>query len=85
MNGDIERGYCVCRDGRLLLKEKTIPGEASSIQIPVKCSRGQPAALVHSHTSGNINPSSQDLQTSKRLGIPVCVRTKHGIRCYKAV
>ncbi len=80
-----ETGYCVCRDGKILLREKEIGGEAHSINIPAKCSKGVVAALVHTHPGGNPLPSRQDLETAGKLGVPVCVRTKHGVRCYKVV
>ncbi len=87
---EVEHGYCVCKEGHVLLKETPVDGQAHSIDIPIKCSRGKPHALVHSHPSGNINPSSQDLQTGKRFGIPICVsvRLSDGrgkTRCYKVV
>lgn len=86
---EVEKGYCVCRDGHSLLKERVIDGAAHSIDIPIKCSRGKPHALVHSHPSGNISPSRQDRLTSKKTGLPVCVTVRLGTgrktRCYKAV
>jgi proteasome lid subunit RPN8/RPN11 len=86
---DVEHGYCVCTEGPLLLKERGIDGEAHSIDIPVKCTRGKPHALVHSHPSGNINPSHQDLLTGKKTGLPICVSVKlnggRKTRCYKVV
>jgi predicted aspartyl protease len=81
-----EKGYCVCKDGDTLLKEKVVSGEAHSITIPVSCSTGKVAALVHLHPSGNIEASRQDLETSKRLGVPVCVVVSgQKVKCYQAV
>lgn len=79
-----ESGYCVCKDGKTLLKEKTISGKSHSIDIPVACTAGSPAALVHLHPSGNIEASRQDLETSKRLSIPVCVIAGNETKCYQA-
>ena len=86
---EVEKGYCVCREGHLLLKEEVTTGRAHSIDIPVRCSRGKPHALVHSHPSGNINPSYQDIMTGKKTGLPICVSVRvngRGMtRCYKVV
>lgn len=86
---EIEHGYCVCKDGHLLLKETPIDGQAHSIDIPIKCTRGRPHALVHTHPSGNINPSRQDLETGKKTNLPICVIVRVNgrgrVRCYKAV
>lgn len=85
--GERENGYCVCKDGHTLLKERVIDGRAHSIDIPISCSRGTPAALVHTHPSGNINLSDQDKETGKNTGLPICVTVKDGnikkTQCYK--
>jgi proteasome lid subunit RPN8/RPN11 len=84
-----EHGYCVCQEGHLLLKEREIDGQDHSIDIPVKCTRGRPHALVHSHPSGNINLSRQDLITGKKTNLPICVTVRLNgrgkTRCYKVV
>jgi hypothetical protein len=78
-----EKGYLVCRHGKALLRQSTIQGEAHNIDIPVRCSRGTPHALVHTHPS-NPAPSKQDLDTAKRLKVRVCVIHKGKTTCYKA-
>lgn len=77
-----EKGYLVCRCGRVYLKEHDSEGEAHSIDIPTTCSKGKPVALVHTHNV-NPDPSPQDIQTSKEKGLKVCVDFQGKVKCYR--
>ncbi|KKM85448.1 hypothetical protein LCGC14_1288880 [marine sediment metagenome] len=80
-----ERGYTVCRNGGYS-KGPTIRGTETTVTIPIACPRGAKAvALFHTHPNGNPLPSSQDMKTVRRLGIPyVCVKAGSRTRCYRA-
>ena len=77
-----EKGFLVCRIGKVLLKEHETEGEEHNVEVHTHCSKGQPVALVHTH---NINPepSPQDIQTSKEKKLIVCVDFLGNVKCYK--
>ncbi len=80
---DKERGYTVCKNGKL---EKGIEviGTTSSVSIPISCPVGsKPRALVHTHPGGSLALSPQDIKTMHETGLPVCVRAGGKIKCWK--
>lgn len=78
-----ERGYTVCKNGRLK-KGVEVRGESHSVSIPISCPRGsKPAGLVHTHPGGSLELSPQDIKTMHEKGLPVCVRAGNKIRCYR--
>ncbi|MDP2730132.1 MAG: hypothetical protein Q8O55_06600 [Dehalococcoidales bacterium] len=77
-----EVGYLVCRQGRVYLKQNETLGEAHSVDVSTRCSRGEPVALVHTHNV-NPHPSQLDLQTAKERKLVVCVDWKGRITCWK--
>jgi hypothetical protein len=78
-----EKGYLVCRHGRVLLKQNEIEGGAHNVDVSTHCSKGQPVALVHTHNV-NPSPSPQDIQTAKEKGLKVCVDFQGKVKCYKS-
>lgn len=79
-----EIGYLICRTGRRLTRTKTVHGNRRSVSLPSKCKQGKPFALHHTHPSGNMNLSDQDISTAKKHKIPhVCVQHKRKVKCYK--
>jgi len=78
-----ERGYLVCKQGRVLLRQNDSEGEAHTVSISTKCSHGKPVALVHNHNV-NPDPSPQDIEASKEHRILVCVDFRGKVKCYKA-
>ena len=81
-----ETGYCVCKNGKLLIKVNETAGKDHNVDVSMHCPAGKPVALVHTHNV-NPNPSPQDLQTSKDKKITVCIDFKGQgkVRCYKGV
>ena len=79
-----ERGYLVCRHGKLLLKQNDAQGGAHNVDVSTHCSRGKPIALVHTHNV-TPEPSKLDLQTAKDKKLPVCVIFAGRVKCYKVV
>ena len=78
-----ERGFTVCRNGRLK-KGPEVKGDASSVAIPIRCPAGsKPVALMHTHPSGSLGLSSKDIQTMREKGLPVCVKAGGKIKCYR--
>jgi len=77
-----EVGYLVCKLGEKLTKHHETEGGAHNVDVHTHCSRGQPVALVHTHNV-NPDPSPQDLETSKKHKLVVCVDWKGRIRCYR--
>ena len=79
-----ERGYLVCRKGKVLLKQNETKGGAHHVDVNVHCSQGEPVALVHTHNI-NPHPSQLDLQTAKAHKLVVCVDFLGKIKCFKVV
>ncbi len=78
-----ERGYTVCRNGRLK-KGIEVTGDSHSVAIPISCPTGsKPAALFHTHPGGSIQMSAQDIKTMNAKGLPVCIRVGDKIKCYR--
>jgi len=83
MSEKLERGYTVCSNGKIT-KGKTVIGLPSSVSIPISCPAGsKPAALMHTHPSGSLELSPQDIKTMREKGLPVCVRAGNKIKCYR--
>ncbi len=81
--GDKERGYTVCRNGKLK-KGIEVKGDAHSVSIPINCPAGsKPAALMHTHPSGSLQLSPRDIKTMHEKGLPVCVKVGNKIKCYR--
>lgn len=78
-----ERGYTFCKNGKPR-KGLEVTGDAHSVAIPISCPVGsKPVALVHTHPSGSLQLSPQDIKTMREKGLPVCVRAGNKIRCYR--
>lgn len=78
-----ERGYTYCKNGRPK-KGIEVTGDAHSVAIPISCPAGsKPKALVHTHPGGSLQLSPQDIKTMREKGLPVCVRARNKIRCYR--
>ena len=83
MSEKLERGYTVCRNGKIT-KGQTVVGLPSSVSIPVVCPAGsQPRALFHTHPGGSLQLSPQDIKTMREKGLPVCIKAGTRIKCYK--
>lgn len=81
-----EKGFAICRKSNgKLVKGKTAAGDRRSVHISVKCPNGSRlAALHHTHPSGALYPSQQDMQTSARFHVPVCIRAKGKVKCFQS-
>lgn len=78
-----ERGYTVCRNGKLK-KGPEATGGTHNVVVNVTCPAGsKPRALFHTHPGGNIRPSPQDLITAQQHNLPVCVKAQGKVRCYR--
>lgn len=82
-----ERGYTVCRNGRLK-KGIEVKGDAHSVSIPTKCPSGsKPVALFHTHPGpppfGSLTPSPLDIKTMHEKGLPICIKAGNKIKCYR--
>ena len=77
-----EVGYLVCRRGHAHVKENETVGQAHSVDVSTRCSRGIAVALVHTH---NVNPSPSplDLQTAKSKNLAVCIDYAGIVTCYR--
>ena len=78
----VEKGYLVCRHGRVLLRDNDVEGSAHNVDVSTHCSQGKPVALVHTHNV-NPEPSPQDLQTAREKRLIVCVDWKGAVKCYR--
>lgn len=83
-----EIGFILCRTRRGRTRAGPICiGDRTSVNVPVKCPAGsRPEALWHTHPSGSLTLSGQDIQTGQNHGIPhVCVSDGHkgSTKCYK--
>ena len=79
-----EIGYLVCRRGKTYEKQNETIGKEHQVDISVRCSLGEPVALVHTHNI-NPHPSQLDLQTAKEKKLVVCVDWKGVIKCFRVV
>ncbi len=79
-----EKGYLVCRKGRLLIRQNDTEGGEHNVDIIPHCSKGEPVALVHTHNV-NPNPSDLDLKTAKERRLIVCVDFRGRVTCYQTV
>lgn len=80
-----EVGFVVCKTKKGgHIRGKTAVGSHDAVTIPVKCPPGsKPVAIHHSHPSGSVQPSSQDIKTAREFNLPVCIRGGRKIKCYK--
>ena len=71
-----EIGFLLCKTRRGRVRAGPIMiGDRTSVTIPVRCPAGsRPEALWHTHPSGTLRLSGQDIKTGEVNGIPhVCV------------
>ena len=85
---DRERGYTYCERRGKPVKGSSATGDSHSVKFPVRCPPGSKArALMHTHPSGSIRPSRQDLRASSQHGRAVCVGSRLAgrmiIKCYR--
>lgn len=80
---EVERGYTLCKNGRLK-KGIEVKGDTNSVSIPIRCPAGsKPAALMHTHPGGTLTPSPLDIKTMHEKGLPICIRAGNKVKCYK--
>lgn len=78
-----ERGYTVCRNGRLS-RGVQVSGDDHSVSIPIGCPSGsKPAGLFHTHPGGTLEASPQDLRKMREKNLPVCIRVGNTVKCYR--
>lgn len=78
-----ERGYTFCKNGKPT-KGIEVTGDSHSVSVPVGCPAGsKPRAIFHTHPSGSLRPSAQDLKAARRHNLPVCIRAGRKVRCYR--
>jgi len=80
-----EYGYVVCKNGKLV-KSKTTIGTPTSVSVPVSfsCPAGsKPRAIFHTHPSGSLQPSAQDMKAAQQHNLPICIRGGKKIKCYR--
>ena len=83
-----EIGFLLCKTSRGKVRAGPIMiGDRTSVSIPVGCPAGsRPVALWHTHPSGSLRLSGQDIKTGEVNGIPhVCVSDgrKGTTRCFR--
>ena len=85
MGQERERGYPVCTDGKKITRGPTVNGDRTSVKIPNSCPSGtRRVALFHTHTSGNIHYSDQDIRAARQTKTPmVCVKANNKVKCYR--
>lgn len=81
---EVERGYTVCDNGTSKLRRgPQVTGTESTIGIPITCPGGsRPVALFHTHPNGT-PISTRDIATMKEKRLPVCIKARGKIRCWK--
>jgi len=74
-----ESGHVVYEDAEGNLHDgPTVFGDPGAVSVPLKCPEGAKlVALYHTHPSGDLKPSEQDLATAKSLDLPVFIEA-HG-------
>jgi len=85
-----EMGFILCRNSRGRVKAGPMQtGDRTSVNVPVRCPAGyRPEALWHTHPSGSLQLSHQDIATGRQHGIPnVCVSNgrKGTTRCFRVM
>jgi len=83
MANNNEVGFVVCKNNKYSRGRK-VEGTRNSVSIPISCPAGsKPVALSHTHPSGSLKLSPQDIRTGREKRLPVCVKARGVVKCYR--